>query len=194
MFSRSSKHEKRWVCCCVSAFLSCESVVCQYSDCLKFIFCVLDVLFFKSALRTFLMHLLFCLFSFSLLLHSCFVTWCIFITSLSLSALHYLISQPWHLFFYIVCALFLSLPPQLSVAMEEKLSLQAETRSLKERLSHCDSLDASTTVITGKKLLLLQSQMEQLQEENYRYKQYTQFSIHLTIQSTQLHKHCSCVM
>lgn len=57
---------------------------------------------------------------------------------------------------------------QLSVALEEKSSLQAETRSLKERLSRCDSLDASTTAITGKKLLLLQSQMEQLQEENYR--------------------------
>uniref|UniRef100_A0A8C3G2V7 Hook microtubule tethering protein 2 n=1 Tax=Cyclopterus lumpus TaxID=8103 RepID=A0A8C3G2V7_CYCLU len=57
---------------------------------------------------------------------------------------------------------------QLSVALEEKSSLQAETRSLKEKLSGCDSLDASTTAITGKKLLLLQSQMEQLQEENYR--------------------------
>ncbi|XP_063327387.1 protein Hook homolog 2 isoform X3 [Pelmatolapia mariae] len=57
---------------------------------------------------------------------------------------------------------------QLSVALEEKMSLQAETRSLKEKLSLCESLDASTTAITGKKLLLLQSQMEQLQEENYR--------------------------
>ncbi|CAK6960331.1 protein Hook homolog 2-like [Scomber scombrus] len=55
---------------------------------------------------------------------------------------------------------------QLSVALEEKLSLQAETRSLKEKLNH--SLDTTTTAITGKKLLLLQSQMEQLQEENYR--------------------------
>ncbi|KAM9780514.1 protein Hook homolog 2 [Neosynchiropus ocellatus] len=55
---------------------------------------------------------------------------------------------------------------QLSVALEEKSSLLAETRSLKERLSRRDSLDLST--ITGKKLLLLQSQMEQLQEENYR--------------------------
>uniref|UniRef100_UPI003AAFEF02 protein Hook homolog 2 isoform X4 n=1 Tax=Centroberyx gerrardi TaxID=166262 RepID=UPI003AAFEF02 len=57
---------------------------------------------------------------------------------------------------------------QLSVALEEKSSLQVETRSLKEKLSRCDSLDASTSAITGKKLLLLQSQMEQLQEENYR--------------------------
>ncbi|XP_068192691.1 protein Hook homolog 2 isoform X2 [Antennarius striatus] len=55
---------------------------------------------------------------------------------------------------------------QLSVALEEKLSLQTETRSLKEKLSR--ALDSSTTAITGKKLLLLQSQMEQLQEENYR--------------------------
>ncbi|XP_031726848.1 protein Hook homolog 2 isoform X1 [Anarrhichthys ocellatus] len=57
---------------------------------------------------------------------------------------------------------------QLSVALEEKSSQQAETRSLREKLSRCDSLDVSTTAITGKKLLLLQSQMEQLQEENYR--------------------------
>uniref|UniRef100_A0A8D3CMU0 Calponin-homology (CH) domain-containing protein n=1 Tax=Scophthalmus maximus TaxID=52904 RepID=A0A8D3CMU0_SCOMX len=60
----------------------------------------------------------------------------------------------------------LSSVPQLSVALEEKLSLQGETHALKEKLSRRDSLDIST--ITGKKLLLLQSQMEQLQEENYR--------------------------
>uniref|UniRef100_A0A672H081 Calponin-homology (CH) domain-containing protein n=1 Tax=Salarias fasciatus TaxID=181472 RepID=A0A672H081_SALFA len=54
------------------------------------------------------------------------------------------------------------------VALEEKSSLQAEARSLKEKLSRSESLDASATAITGKKLLLLQSQMEQLQEENYR--------------------------
>uniref|UniRef100_A0A8C7XJ14 Hook microtubule tethering protein 2 n=1 Tax=Oryzias sinensis TaxID=183150 RepID=A0A8C7XJ14_9TELE len=52
--------------------------------------------------------------------------------------------------------------------LEEKASMQAEIHSLKERLSCCDSLDASASAITGKKLLLLQSQMEQLQEENYR--------------------------
>lgn len=57
---------------------------------------------------------------------------------------------------------------QLSLGVEEKLLLQAEVRSLKERLSRCDSLEASSTAITGKKLLLLQSQMEQLQEDNYR--------------------------
>ncbi|KAJ0057946.1 hypothetical protein NL108_007162, partial [Boleophthalmus pectinirostris] len=57
---------------------------------------------------------------------------------------------------------------QLSMVLEEKSLLQAETRSLKDKLSRSDSLDSSTTAITGKKLLLLQSQMEQLQEENYR--------------------------
>lgn len=57
---------------------------------------------------------------------------------------------------------------QLSMVLEEKSLLQAETRSLKEKLSRSDSVDAAATAITGKKLLLLQSQMEQLQEENYR--------------------------
>uniref|UniRef100_A0A8C6UPL6 Hook microtubule-tethering protein 2 n=1 Tax=Neogobius melanostomus TaxID=47308 RepID=A0A8C6UPL6_9GOBI len=57
---------------------------------------------------------------------------------------------------------------QLSMVLEEKSLLQAEARSLKEKLSRSDSVDATTTAITGKKLLLLQSQMEQLQEENYR--------------------------
>ncbi|MED6279914.1 hypothetical protein CHARACLAT_005649 [Characodon lateralis] len=57
---------------------------------------------------------------------------------------------------------------QLSLGVEERLSLHAEISSLRQRLSRSDSLDASTTAITGKKLLLLQSQMEQLQEENYR--------------------------
>ncbi|MCI4395281.1 hypothetical protein PGIGA_G00178590, partial [Pangasianodon gigas] len=59
------------------------------------------------------------------------------------------------------------LEQQLSVLMEEKSSLQTELQSLKERLSRCEPQDASAT-ITGKKLLLLQSQIEQLQEENYR--------------------------
>uniref|UniRef100_A0A8C8IA07 Hook microtubule tethering protein 2 n=1 Tax=Oncorhynchus tshawytscha TaxID=74940 RepID=A0A8C8IA07_ONCTS len=56
---------------------------------------------------------------------------------------------------------------QLAAVLEEKSSLQVETQSLREKLSLSDPQDASTT-ITGKKLLLLQSQMEQLQEENYR--------------------------
>ncbi|KAK2864807.1 hypothetical protein Q7C36_003961 [Tachysurus vachellii] len=59
------------------------------------------------------------------------------------------------------------LEQQLSVLTEEKSSLQTEVQMLKERLSHCEPQDASTT-ITGKKLLLLQSQIEQLQDENYR--------------------------
>uniref|UniRef100_A0A4W5PX22 Hook microtubule tethering protein 2 n=1 Tax=Hucho hucho TaxID=62062 RepID=A0A4W5PX22_9TELE len=57
--------------------------------------------------------------------------------------------------------------PQLAAVLEEKSSLEVETHSLREKLSCSDPQDASTT-ITGKKLLLLQSQMEQLQEENYR--------------------------
>ncbi|KAJ8363387.1 hypothetical protein SKAU_G00122180 [Synaphobranchus kaupii] len=56
---------------------------------------------------------------------------------------------------------------EVSVIMEEKTVLAAEVRSLKDRLSRSDPQDASST-ITGKKLLLLQSQMEQLQEENFR--------------------------
>ncbi|XP_047672060.1 protein Hook homolog 2 isoform X2 [Tachysurus fulvidraco] len=59
------------------------------------------------------------------------------------------------------------LEQQLSVLMEEKSSLQTEVQMLKEKLRHCEPQDASTT-ITGKKLLLLQSQIEQLQDENYR--------------------------
>ncbi|KAL0198724.1 hypothetical protein M9458_007264, partial [Cirrhinus mrigala] len=54
----------------------------------------------------------------------------------------------------------------MSVLMEEKSSLQVELQSLRERLNHSETPDVSST-ITNKKLLLLQSQMEQLQEENY---------------------------
>uniref|UniRef100_A0A8C2A1E2 Hook microtubule tethering protein 2 n=1 Tax=Cyprinus carpio TaxID=7962 RepID=A0A8C2A1E2_CYPCA len=56
---------------------------------------------------------------------------------------------------------------QVSVLMEEKSSLQVELQSLRERLNQCEPPDVSST-ITNKKLLLLQSQMEQLQEENDR--------------------------
>uniref|UniRef100_A0A671QA23 Protein Hook homolog 2-like n=1 Tax=Sinocyclocheilus anshuiensis TaxID=1608454 RepID=A0A671QA23_9TELE len=59
------------------------------------------------------------------------------------------------------------LQKQVSVLMEEKSSLQVELQSLRERLNRCETPDVSST-ITNKKLLLLQSQMEQLQEENYR--------------------------
>lgn len=75
-------------------------------------------------------------------------------------------------FLHTICFCFFFSRPslQLSTAVEEKASLQVENRSLKEKLSRRDSADASNTAITGKKLLLLQSQMEQLQEENYRYR------------------------
>ncbi|XP_062387902.1 protein Hook homolog 2-like [Sardina pilchardus] len=56
---------------------------------------------------------------------------------------------------------------QLAIVQEERSALQAETQSLRERLRRSDPQDSSNT-ITNKKLLLLQSQMEQLQEENYR--------------------------
>ncbi|XP_041940728.1 protein Hook homolog 2-like isoform X2 [Alosa sapidissima] len=56
---------------------------------------------------------------------------------------------------------------QLAVVQEERSALQAEAQSLRERLRRGDPQDSSNT-ITNKKLLLLQSQMEQLQEENYR--------------------------
>uniref|UniRef100_A0A9J8BPT0 HOOK N-terminal domain-containing protein n=1 Tax=Cyprinus carpio carpio TaxID=630221 RepID=A0A9J8BPT0_CYPCA len=59
------------------------------------------------------------------------------------------------------------LQQQVSVLMEEKSSLQVELQSLRERLNHSETPDVSST-ITNKKLLLLQSQMEQLQEESYR--------------------------
>uniref|UniRef100_A0A8C1WWH7 Hook microtubule tethering protein 2 n=1 Tax=Cyprinus carpio TaxID=7962 RepID=A0A8C1WWH7_CYPCA len=59
------------------------------------------------------------------------------------------------------------LQQQVSVLMEEKSSLQVELQSLRERLNQCEPPDVSST-ITNKKLLLLQSQMEQLQEESYR--------------------------
>uniref|UniRef100_A0A8C5B4E4 Hook microtubule tethering protein 2 n=1 Tax=Gadus morhua TaxID=8049 RepID=A0A8C5B4E4_GADMO len=51
-----------------------------------------------------------------------------------------------------------------TLELQERSSLQAEARSLRERLNG----GHDPTAITGKKLLLLQSQMEQMQEENYR--------------------------
>ncbi|KAL4647923.1 hypothetical protein GN956_G8897 [Arapaima gigas] len=56
---------------------------------------------------------------------------------------------------------------QLSMVTEEKMTLLAETLSLKEKLSLCEPPNV-TSAVTRKKLLLLQSQMEQLQEENFR--------------------------
>ncbi|XP_029440413.1 protein Hook homolog 2 [Rhinatrema bivittatum] len=58
------------------------------------------------------------------------------------------------------------LEQQISLLVEEKGNLVMENRSLRERQSHMESLDASG--VTSKKLLILQSQIEQLQEENFR--------------------------
>ncbi|XP_051898001.1 protein Hook homolog 3-like isoform X1 [Pristis pectinata] len=56
---------------------------------------------------------------------------------------------------------------QVATLLEEKNSLLVENKVLRERMSRSDSLEDSTSV-TNKKLLLLQSQLELLQEENYR--------------------------
>ncbi|XP_072104566.1 protein Hook homolog 2 isoform X1 [Mobula birostris] len=56
---------------------------------------------------------------------------------------------------------------QVATLLEEKNSLLAENSVLRERMRRADSLEDSTNV-TNKKLLLLQSQLEALQEENYR--------------------------
>lgn len=58
------------------------------------------------------------------------------------------------------------LEQQVSVLLEEKNTLIAENKTLQEKLANLDSF--SSTSVTGKKLLLLQSQLEQLQEENFR--------------------------
>lgn len=88
MCSRSSKHEKWWVCRCV--FFFCESVVCQYRKMSAFLIC------YSLNQRWGLFLRLFYLFSFSLPLYSCrFVTLCIFITSpLSSSLPHLLVFTP----------------------------------------------------------------------------------------------------
>lgn len=155
MCSSSCKHEKGWVCCCASMFY----VSVPYCGFPVFILrCQLFVSAFliRCSLNQWL-GLFWCIvsFSFSVLIGAP-------------SVVRYLPSFAPLFTVFVLCSSFSS--PQLSVALEEKSSLQAETRSLKEKLSRCDSLDASATAITGKKLLLLQSQMEQLQEENYRSK------------------------
>ncbi|XP_078545353.1 protein Hook homolog 2 isoform X2 [Lissotriton helveticus] len=58
------------------------------------------------------------------------------------------------------------LEQQISIIIEEKNILATENRTLKERQSSIDSFEG--TGVTGKKLLLLQTQIEQLQEENFR--------------------------
>ncbi|XP_048846927.1 protein Hook homolog 2-like [Brienomyrus brachyistius] len=59
---------------------------------------------------------------------------------------------------------------QLSVVLEEKTALQAEVRLMREQLSHSAPLYGpdEPNSVSGRKLLLLQSQMEQLREENFR--------------------------
>ncbi|TRY95710.1 hypothetical protein DNTS_022113 [Danionella cerebrum] len=56
---------------------------------------------------------------------------------------------------------------QLSAMMEERSALQQELQTLRDRVSLRESSEVSSSV-TNKKLLLLHSQMEQLQEESYR--------------------------
>ncbi|XP_064416803.1 protein Hook homolog 2 [Latimeria chalumnae] len=56
---------------------------------------------------------------------------------------------------------------QVSTLMEEKNNLLIENKTLREQANHSDSFDESSS-ISVKKLLLLQSQIEQLQEENFR--------------------------
>ena len=59
--------------------------------------------------------------------------------------------------------------PQLVLLSEEKQSLVQENEVLRERVGRSEGEGA--TGLTTKKLLLLQSQLEQLQEENFRYGQ-----------------------
>uniref|UniRef100_A0A8B9MYX6 Hook microtubule tethering protein 2 n=1 Tax=Accipiter nisus TaxID=211598 RepID=A0A8B9MYX6_9AVES len=59
----------------------------------------------------------------------------------------------------------LELEQQVAVLLEEKGSLAEENRALREEKAQ---LEADAAGATAKKLLLLQTQVEQLQEENYR--------------------------
>ncbi|KAM9251610.1 protein Hook homolog 2 [Cariama cristata] len=59
----------------------------------------------------------------------------------------------------------LELEQQVAVLLEEKGSLAEENRVLREEKAQ---LEAGTAGAAGKKLLLLQTRVEQLQEENYR--------------------------
>lgn len=66
---------------------------------------------------------------------------------------------------------FVPPPTQLSVVLEEKTALQAEARSMREQLSHSAPLYGpdEPNSVSARKLLLLQGQMEQLREENFRW-------------------------
>nr|XP_060620922.1 protein Hook homolog 2 [Anolis sagrei ordinatus] len=57
------------------------------------------------------------------------------------------------------------LEQQISILVDEKNTLVLENKTLREQKS---ALESDTAGLTGKKLLLLQSQIEQLQEENFR--------------------------
>ncbi|XP_062976606.1 protein Hook homolog 2 [Elgaria multicarinata webbii] len=57
------------------------------------------------------------------------------------------------------------LEQQISILVEEKNTLVLENKTLREQ--KC-SLESNAAGLTGKKLLLLQTQIEQLQEENFR--------------------------
>ncbi|KAM4677777.1 protein Hook homolog 2 [Discoglossus pictus] len=59
------------------------------------------------------------------------------------------------------------LEQQVSGLLEEKRSLMSENKMLREQQEQCGGSLGSPQVF-GKKMLLLQSQLEQLQEENYR--------------------------
>ena len=59
--------------------------------------------------------------------------------------------------------------PQLVLLSEEKQSLAQENSVLRERVGRPE--DEGASGLTAKKLLLLQTQLEQLQEENFRYGQ-----------------------
>ena len=59
--------------------------------------------------------------------------------------------------------------PQLVLLSEEKQSLAQENSVLRERMGRPE--DEGASGLTAKKLLLLQTQLEQLQEENFRYGQ-----------------------
>lgn len=59
--------------------------------------------------------------------------------------------------------------PQLVLLSEEKQSLAQENSLLRERVGRPE--DEGASGLTAKKLLLLQTQLEQLQEENFRYGQ-----------------------
>lgn len=58
---------------------------------------------------------------------------------------------------------------KISILVDEKNALVLENKTLREQKS---SLELDAAGLTGKKLLLLQTQIEQLQEENFRYDKY----------------------